>query len=328
MKRAQTFGRWLAAVAMCAAATAQAQLARIELHSLETRTPTDQEFLLGSSSARVDRIAAELRIPRPGVDRLPAVVLLHGSGGVGPLEDQWAREFAELGYAVLLVDSFTGRRIVHTRDDQDQLSRMAGVVDAYRGLELLSNHPRIDANRVVLMGFSRGGGATHWSAIKRFRTLWGPKAPMNFAAFIAMYPTCNRRFIDGDDVLDRPVRIFHGAADDYIPVAECRAYADRQAKAGRDVQLREFAGAHHVFDNKMLPASVKLAQAQTTRNCPLIEEKPDGRLYDSGTGKVFSYATDPCVERGTTVGYDATAHAQTQAAIRALLSDVFKAGQK
>jgi hypothetical protein len=33
------------------------------------------------------------------------------------------------------------------------------------------------------------------------------------------------------------MRIFHGAADDSAPIAECRAYVDRLRKAGKDLSL-------------------------------------------------------------------------------------------
>lgn len=104
-------------------AATQAQIARLKLHVLQTQSPTDQEFLTGKKNAKSAAITGELRIPRPGTDRLPAVVLLHGSGGASGLQDDWAREFNALGVATFIVDSFTGRSIVGTANDQDQLSR-------------------------------------------------------------------------------------------------------------------------------------------------------------------------------------------------------------
>ena len=302
--------------------SATAQISRLELHSIQSQTPTDQEFLTGNREAKPINIVGELRIPRPGVDRLPAVVLLHGSGGAGALEDQWAREFATQGIATFIVDSFTARGIVSTVLDQDRLSRLVMVVDAYRALEVLANHPRIDASRIIVMGFSRGGGAAHWSAIKRFQAMHGPVSPLAFAAHIAMYPACNRTFLNGTDVVDKPVRIFHGMADDYIPVTECRAYVDRLHSVGKDIKLTEYEGAYHVFDNAAFSTLIKLPQAQTTRGCPLIEETSDGRLVNSETKQVFTYAADPCVQKGSTIGYNAQAHSEATRAIKAFVATV------
>ena len=296
-----------------------AQIARLELHAFQTQTPTEQEFLTGKKDAEPAMISGELRIPRAGTDRLPAVVLLHGSGGLSSLQDNWAREFSTIPVATFIVDSFTGRGVTGTQNDQDQLSRWVMIGDAYRALELLAKHPRIDSARVVVMGFSRGGGAAHYSALKRFAAMHGPAGGFGFAGYIGLYPTCNRVFIDGLDVAEKPIRIFHGAADDYVPAAGCRGYVERLQKAGKDITLTEYPGAHHVFDNPALKSPVKLPQAQTTRRCPLLEEAPDGRIVNSQTKQPFTYASDPCVERGTTVAYDPQAHAEVVKAIKEFL---------
>jgi dienelactone hydrolase len=305
-------------------APAYAQIARLELHSIQSHSPTDQEFLTGKRDAKPITISGELRIPRAGTDRLPAVVLLHGSGGASGLQDNWAKEFNGLGIATFIIDSFTGRGIVSTGPDQDQLSRLTGVLDAYRALELLAKHPRIDSGRVMVMGFSRGGGAAHWSALKRFLKMHGPGDGLMFAGHIGLYPTCNRNFIDGLDVVDKPIRIFHGAADDYVPAAGCRTYVDRLRKAGKDISLSEYPDAHHVFDYPALKNPLKVPQAQTTRRCPPLEETPDGRIINSQTKQPFTYAGDPCVERGVTVAYQAQAHAEALKAIKDFVSATFQ----
>ena len=102
-----------------APSSAGAQIAKLELHSFQSQSPTDQEFLTGKKDAKPVALIGELRIPRPGTDRLPAVVLLHGSGGVTDREDIWARELNALGVATFIVDSFTGRGIGTTIADQD-----------------------------------------------------------------------------------------------------------------------------------------------------------------------------------------------------------------
>jgi hypothetical protein len=68
---------------------------RTELRAFETLTLTDQQFLTGNRNGRPTMIAAQLRIPQKTSGRLPAVILLHGSGGPNGGHELWAR--AETG---------------------------------------------------------------------------------------------------------------------------------------------------------------------------------------------------------------------------------------
>src|SRR4051812_14572116 len=140
--------------------SANAQVARLELHPVLSVTLKDSDFLGGRKDGQQVTIAGELRIPKAGNEKLPAVVLLHGSGGIGgtgSIIDEWSRELNQLGIATFALDSFAGRGIVLTVFDQTQLGRLNMVGDAYRALDVLAKHSRIDANRVAVMGFSRGG---------------------------------------------------------------------------------------------------------------------------------------------------------------------------
>ncbi len=110
-------------------------------------------------------MTGELRIPKPGSERLPAVILIHGSGGIGRNVDAWATEINSLGVAVFILDTFTGRGIVNTGSDQSQLGPLAMMIDAYRALARLAQHPRIDPGRIAVMGFSRGAVAAVYSSI-------------------------------------------------------------------------------------------------------------------------------------------------------------------
>jgi hypothetical protein len=64
--------------------------ARVELHPFLTLTLTDEQFLKGSADkAEPVPIAGSLRIARGGKDRLPAAILMHGSGGIGANVEFW-----------------------------------------------------------------------------------------------------------------------------------------------------------------------------------------------------------------------------------------------
>jgi acetyl esterase/lipase len=61
------------------------------------------------------------------------------------------------------------------------------ILDLYRSLAVLAGHPRIDPNRIAVMGFSRGGQAALYGTLKRFHKLWNPTG-IDPAAYIALYP--------------------------------------------------------------------------------------------------------------------------------------------
>lgn len=232
---------------------------------------------------------------------MPAVVLIHGSGGVGANVHGWAQELNAIGVAALILDTFTGRGITQTVTDQSLLSNFSMILDAYKALELLSGHPRIDSKRIAVMGFSKGGFAALYSSMKRFQTLWGPPGK-EFAAYIAFYTRCDTPFLEDENVSDHPIRLFHGSADDYVPIDPARRYADRLRRAGRDVQLTVYEGAHHSFDNPLNPSVLSLPDAILPSNCRR-EEKQPGDIVNLDAGKTFAWL-DVCVTRGATVGYD------------------------
>lgn len=307
-------------LAWAAAAPASAQFARVELHAFATTTLSDQDFLRGRKEGKPATIAGELRLPRSGGDRLPAVVLLHGSGGINSGITDWAEQLNAIGIATFIVDSFSGRGIVNILGDQSQLGRLTMIIDAYRALDLLSGNPRIDPSRIALMGFSRGGQPTLYATMRRFQRTYGSPG-RDFAAYIVFYSSCATTYLDDEDTVDRPVRLFHGSADDFSPVAPCRAYVARLRAAGKDVQLTEYPGAHHVFDWDALKKPLRLDKAQRTARCTLIEAQ-DGVILNAETGQPFSYA-DRCVEFGPTIAYDEQAAEDSRKAVKRLLREVF-----
>jgi dipeptidyl aminopeptidase/acylaminoacyl peptidase len=142
-------------ISMCTPICVGAQ-ARVEIHQVETLTVSAQRFLLGQNSGRPITIGGELSLPTTaGEDKLPALILLHGGGGLSALNVRWVRELNGLGVATLLLDSFTGRDIVNTINDGSQLDSIAMMIDAFNALEMLAQDPRIEASRIAVMGFSK-----------------------------------------------------------------------------------------------------------------------------------------------------------------------------
>lgn len=298
-----------------------AQIARMEVLTISSLTLTDQEFLTGRKDGKPVTLAGELRFPRSGSDRVPVVLLVHGSGGISGYVTDWEQELNAMGVATFVIDSWSGRGVTSMVLDQSRLGRLTQLFDVYRALEVLEKHPRVDPSRIAVMGFSRGGQAAVYASVKRFQRLHGPASGREFAAYVALYPTCVP-YRDDENVSRNPIRIFHGSADDYVPVEWCRAYAQRLKAKGFDVQHSEYPGARHVFDWQALREPSKAEKAQTTRRCEL-KEGDDGRIVNAKSGEPFTYS-DPCVEYGVTTGYDEKASQDTRRAVKELVSSVLK----
>jgi dienelactone hydrolase len=295
--------------------------ARFELHAVQTLTLSDQQFLAGDGNGKPVTLGGELRIAQ-GSGRLPAVILMHGSGGVGPNVGFWANELNGIGISTFIIDGFTGRGLTAVNTNQALLGRLNFILDIYRSLDILAKHPRIDSARIALMGFSRGGQAALYASVKRFHQMWN-KSGIEFAAYIPFYPDCATNFMSDTEVADRPIRIFHGMPDDYNPVAKCKAYVERLRGAGRDVLLTEYPNAPHAFDNPLGPVPpAVVAGGQTVRHCA-IREEPAGSLINASTREQFTYK-DPCVELNPHVGYDAAATQAAKISVADFLRAVFK----
>ena len=245
---------------------------------------------------------------------------MHGSGGMSPGIDSWSRMFNAMGVSTFALDGFTGRGIASVSTDQAQLGRLNFILDLYGALAILAKHPRVDPQRIVLMGFSRGGQAALFASEQRFHKLWN-KSGAEFAAYIPLYPDCSTTYVDDSAVVAKPIRIFHGAADDYNPVASCKRFVERLGAAGRDVELTEYPDAHHGYDTPLGSGPVVSKGAQTVRNCSIVE-KADGVLVNAATNEPFSYR-DACVQLDPHVGRNAAAAMATQQAVAEFVRTLF-----
>src|SRR6185369_11492700 len=75
---------------------------RTELHAIPSMTLSDGDFLAGKDGKAVT-VSGQLRVAQ-GTGRLPVVVLMHGSGGIGPNIDAWSRLFNAMGVSTFAID--------------------------------------------------------------------------------------------------------------------------------------------------------------------------------------------------------------------------------
>jgi dienelactone hydrolase len=194
-----------------------------------------------------------------GEGRHPAVVFLHGCGGlfsrttglVGARERAWADVLTQRGYVVLMVDSFGPR---HQGEMCSQQGFSADVYrkrprDAYGALLFLQAQPYVRPDRVGVIGWSEGGGTILFAI--RAQSLGRPaQLPQgDFRAAVAFYPaSCDARKQKVAWTSTIPLLVLVGAEDLWTPVAPCKQLLDDAAGRGSNIEMRIYPGAYHDFD--------------------------------------------------------------------------------
>ena len=298
---------------------AEAQFARQEVHSFQSADTPAADFLAGKRGAPVT-LAGYLRLPKASGNQ-PTVALLHGAGGVGASNGpvgEWSRVLNEAGYAVFIIDSWSGRGLQNIATDTTRVSTMSRIYDLVGALDVLVKNPLVDSSKIAVMGFSHGGQPALFSSLERFGKLFS--SDTRFAAHISVYGACNTTF-RGDEAVTKPVLMLHGAADDWSLAAPCREYASRLTKAGKNVRYIEYPEAHHVFDGPSVAQVMKVAQGLSSRGCRLAESD-GGVIVHVETKQPFG-PSDPCLERGTTIHYNEAAMKKAHADVLAFLKNVF-----
>ena len=133
---------WALSIVLLGAAAARAQPAVVTsladgpgngVYAFASSTPKTLGELMQGGKEPVN-ILGHLFLPA-GADKVPAVILIHGSGGVYPaLLEYWAKQFNGAGMAAFVIDMFGPRGVGSTADDQSQVPFSADVADSFAAL--------------------------------------------------------------------------------------------------------------------------------------------------------------------------------------------------
>ena len=189
-------------------------------------------------------------ILRPeGTGPFPVVVVLHSAGGLTQSNMSVAEDVARAGFLVVYGCWHAGERQNEgNRICAEATPQAEWVADpaAHSGKELIAlarTLPGARADRIGLLGISRGGHAALWAA----STGAGVQAVVVDAP--AHTPALNPHPAKTLDVLAglaAPLLMMHGTADEAIPVEQSREY-ERAARAlGKPLVVVYFEGVGHM----------------------------------------------------------------------------------
>jgi dienelactone hydrolase len=204
-------------------------------------------------SAHRQKLSGLLYLPTDTAKPVPAVVMIHGTGGIDQRGELYREPLLGAGIAIFEVDFKTGVYSgVFDRPKPDAMLPMT-----FAALKELRRQPGIDPHRIGVMGFSMGGHQALRAAVAGNVHRWLGDDE-GFAAFAAFYPVCKPFIRDfggsGGKLTGRPMIIFYGTDDCYgegTAVPELKQLLATQCQF--DVTTVAYPGAAHGF-NRNAPA--------------------------------------------------------------------------
>lgn len=218
------------------------------------KSPYDfSRILKDYDKAPATTLRGELILPKgANADNpVPAMVILHGSGGIKEgREFDYAKLFAENGIAGFVIDYYEPRGV--TEETPYVMKTMITtevdiMSDAYSALKILGTHPEIDSSRIGVTGYSYGGMATRYVLDDRLKNIMAPDVPP-FALHMDIYGPCHQT-LGHTGTTGAPYLAIHGDADNSVEPALCQeVYKDLEA-GGSTVESHVIAGAGHAWEN-------------------------------------------------------------------------------
>ena len=292
-----------------------------------------REILAGEGESKPITVFGTLSIPKSTKGKVPAVVIMHGAGGVNDHYFEVARILKGIGIAAFIVDSWETRGIHSVRALKGKKlphSFAFRISDAYAALELLSTHPKINKRKIALMGYSHGGSVALFVASKKIRYSFIAD-DLRFAASIAYYPFCFPQIKDIDFTGARILMLL-AEKDNMAPAKSCLDYARRIKDSGADINTIVYKNAHHQFP--VLPGKkmIQVPELADLSDCGQNEYwflQNDGIWYSSYLKKTFAEVdpgytyTDCMKDGGAIVGGNEEAKAKSINEFKIFLKKVF-----
>lgn len=190
-------------------------------------------------------------LARPAGDGpFPAVVILHGCGGLTSDLRTTAEKMTGRGYVSLAVDSFTPRGLATACLAAPNIDRAA---DAWGALAYLATLPFVDSKRIAMIGYAQGGNAALQVASLHDSELFELPPGLAYKAAAAFYPSCAAP----DDEMTAPTLVLIGELDDWSSARQCGWWQERLRANSAPVKIVVYPDAHHSFDDPRFAGGIR-----------------------------------------------------------------------
>jgi dienelactone hydrolase len=224
----------LAPVAAVAAACASA--------ALHARGPTSLPVQDEVSFMETDGHRIRVDVYQPAHGRYPAVILLHGSGGIHAIIEsqinRYAQALAEKGIIAFVVHYFDYTGDFTANDSVETANYYHWVREVREATTWVLNRPDVRGRQVGLLGHSLGA----WLAV-------GVAAQDPRVSGIVLFGGGLEPFF-ADSIKRMPhVLMFHGDKDTVVPLSDATHLVEFMRARHMDVQLVVLPGQAHVFSD-------------------------------------------------------------------------------
>ncbi len=175
----------------------------------------------------------------------PGILVIHEWWGQNEYARERARMLAELGYTALAVDMYGDGRQAEHPDEAGKFAaevrqNMPAATQRFQAaMQILQQHPTVDAEHIAAIGYCFGGGVALEMA----------RQGLDLDAVVVFHGSLSTETPATPGVIKARILVCDGADDKLVSPEQIKAFHREMKVAGADYKFISYPGAKHSFTN-------------------------------------------------------------------------------
>ena len=238
---------WAATVGLAFFAASAVAAERVSVNSVALTTIAD--VLGGRTVSATEPVTGTLTLPENAAGPVPMMIVVADATG---MDDSgriafWSDVLQGMGVATFVPESFAARGVEPSEGAQREVTPDMRVADAFAALMHFAADPRIDADRIGIIGIGAGGTVAVNTAFKQPQRALTQRN-RSFAVHIALYPACDAQWQLIDPV-GAPIHFILAGRGQLHLADRCEGYSERIVTAGGTATTTTYPQAFYGFDS-------------------------------------------------------------------------------